>query len=68
MNVILSCWGQQSNPDGPERAERPLCQSQVDPWQVKWMIISNCDNKRSFATIKDHLHDDRDPNKVDVGT
>ena len=31
----FSCGGEQPDPDGPEWPERPLCQSQVDPRQVR---------------------------------
>ena len=37
--VFLSCGGEQPNPHGPERAERPLRQNQVDPRQVRWMMM-----------------------------
>ena len=37
--MFLSCGGEQPNPHGPERAERPLRQNQVDPRQVRWMMM-----------------------------
>ena len=62
---MLSCWGEQSNPNGPEWPERPLCQSQVDSWQVKLMINNHysCCNQNE----KDDMYDGKDNNKVDSG-